>query len=191
MITSCAMPSCFSILTGCRHALFAGLPPRFHGSAPGLSSAERSPQARVSAEEASPLFGVAPAALRAMSRRELTRLFRQKAREHHPDAGGKAEKFIQPAGRPTSLLFGANEPVRLPRRPCAKSPPAGRRRFCRPVACQPVPPGAYDASIGGDRQETFSPVAGGLLGQHPAVWPQLLWAAAGRACRRRRAAFAV
>jgi hypothetical protein len=53
------------------------------------------PRPRVSAEDAGPLFGVAPAALRAMSRRELTRLFRQKAREHHPDAGGKAEKFIR------------------------------------------------------------------------------------------------
>lgn len=60
--------------------------------------AYRPPEAspvRVSAEEAGPLFGVAPAALRAMSRRELTRLFRQKAREHHPDAGGQAEAFIR------------------------------------------------------------------------------------------------
>jgi hypothetical protein len=53
------------------------------------------PQARVSAEEAGPLFGVTAAVLRAMSRRELTRLFRQKAREHHPDTGGRAETFIQ------------------------------------------------------------------------------------------------
>jgi DnaJ-class molecular chaperone len=38
---------------------------------------------------------VTAAVLKAMSRRELTRLFRQKAREHHPDTGGQAESFIR------------------------------------------------------------------------------------------------
>ena len=53
------------------------------------------PGPRVTADEAGPLFGVSPEALKAMSRRELTRLFRKKAREHHPDTGGQSEKFIR------------------------------------------------------------------------------------------------
>ena len=38
---------------------------------------------------------LAEAYAEAVLRRELTRLFRQKAREHHPDTGGRAETFIQ------------------------------------------------------------------------------------------------
>jgi len=45
-------------------------------------------------QEASTVFGVTEEALRNMSKKEISRLFRQKAQEFHPDKGGDPEKFI-------------------------------------------------------------------------------------------------
>jgi hypothetical protein len=49
----------------------------------------------VSLEEAGSLFGAAPDALRRMSRQSLTRLFRRKAMELHPDRGGRHLDFVR------------------------------------------------------------------------------------------------
>lgn len=49
----------------------------------------------VSFEEASTLFGVPEKALRTMTKRGLTRLYRRKAQKLHPDKGGTHEKFIK------------------------------------------------------------------------------------------------
>ena len=44
--------------------------------------------------EAATVFGVSRGELSALSRKELKKLFRQKARELHPDQGGDHERFI-------------------------------------------------------------------------------------------------
>lgn len=49
----------------------------------------------VSVKEAGAIFGVAESELRKMNRRELARVFRRKAQEIHPDAGGDHEAFIR------------------------------------------------------------------------------------------------
>ena len=49
----------------------------------------------VSFEEASTVFGVKKEALRTMTKRGLTRLYRRMAQKLHPDKGGTHEKFIQ------------------------------------------------------------------------------------------------
>lgn len=50
---------------------------------------------RMSMTEVSTVFGVTRAELSAMSRRELKRMFREKARELHPDKGGDHDLFIE------------------------------------------------------------------------------------------------
>ncbi len=51
---------------------------------------------RMSAREASTVFGVSQAELGAMSKKSLTRLYRKKAHELHPDKeGGNHERFIE------------------------------------------------------------------------------------------------
>jgi hypothetical protein len=50
--------------------------------------------ARFSEEEAGELFGIGREELRKLSRRELTRLYKKRAKELHPDKGGDHEKFI-------------------------------------------------------------------------------------------------
>jgi len=52
-------------------------------------------KARVSFASASSIFGVATDTLKQMSRREFSRLFRQKAMELHPDQGGRQRDFIR------------------------------------------------------------------------------------------------
>ncbi|MCI5137365.1 MAG: hypothetical protein D3922_02870 [Candidatus Electrothrix sp. AR1] len=52
------------------------------------------PQPHMAQKEAASIFGVDPAGLDAMSKTELTRLYRQKAQELHPDKGGEHEEFI-------------------------------------------------------------------------------------------------
>lgn len=49
----------------------------------------------VTMSEAATIFGVSQAELSSMSYRELKALFRKKARELHPDKGGKHEEFIE------------------------------------------------------------------------------------------------
>ncbi len=48
----------------------------------------------VSKEEAGTIFGRKYSELKNLTKRELTRLFREKAKKLHPDAGGDHEKFI-------------------------------------------------------------------------------------------------
>ncbi|MHB8809868.1 MAG: J domain-containing protein [Desulfobulbaceae bacterium] len=48
----------------------------------------------VSLGEAATVFGISRGELSALSRKELKKLFRQKARELHPDRGGDHERFI-------------------------------------------------------------------------------------------------
>lgn len=55
----------------------------------------RPPQKIVSAKEASGIFGVTETELRQMSTCDLSRLFRRKAQELHPDRGGDHESFIR------------------------------------------------------------------------------------------------
>lgn len=50
---------------------------------------------RMSMSEVSTVFGVSRAELSSMSRRELKKIFREKARELHPDKGGNHESFIE------------------------------------------------------------------------------------------------
>lgn len=45
--------------------------------------------------EAGTVFGVGQARLKAMTRRELHRMYRKKARELHPDQGGSHDRFIE------------------------------------------------------------------------------------------------
>ncbi|MEZ4528852.1 MAG: J domain-containing protein [Desulfobacterales bacterium] len=57
----------------------------------------RPPQKKRTAgmKEAVTIFGVSESELRTMGRRELTRLYRRKARELHPDQGGDSAAFIR------------------------------------------------------------------------------------------------
>ena len=50
---------------------------------------------QVSFADASSVFGVSADALKKMSRREISRLFRQKAMAQHPDQGGRPRDFIR------------------------------------------------------------------------------------------------
>ncbi len=50
---------------------------------------------RMTMSEVSTVFGINRAELSSMSRRELKRLFREKARKLHPDTGGDHEEFIE------------------------------------------------------------------------------------------------
>ncbi|MEJ2033036.1 MAG: hypothetical protein P8Y63_08375 [Deltaproteobacteria bacterium] len=62
------------------------------------------PKAGISEEEADELFGMGRAALRRLTRRELIRLYRERAHELHPDKGGDHEKFIHLTQAYESLL---------------------------------------------------------------------------------------
>ncbi len=46
-------------------------------------------------KEGSDLFGVTESQLKEMSGEELTRLYRKKARDLHPDTGGSQEDFVK------------------------------------------------------------------------------------------------
>lgn len=50
---------------------------------------------RMSIDKASTVFGISRAELAAMDKKALTRLFRQKAHEHHPDKGGDHDRFVE------------------------------------------------------------------------------------------------
>ena len=50
---------------------------------------------RVSIKEASTVFGISEAELRRLSKKDLSRLFRQKAQDLHPDKGGDHDAFIR------------------------------------------------------------------------------------------------
>lgn len=49
----------------------------------------------VGAEEACKIFGISPEECKKLGRRDLARLYRQKAKEAHPDKGGDHETFVK------------------------------------------------------------------------------------------------
>jgi hypothetical protein len=49
----------------------------------------------MSVDKASTIFGVSRTELAKMDKKEVTRLFRQKAHEHHPDKGGDQDRFVE------------------------------------------------------------------------------------------------
>jgi hypothetical protein len=53
------------------------------------------PPVKISATEIVEIFGVTEANLNAMKKSELTKLFRQKAHELHPDKGGEHDSFVR------------------------------------------------------------------------------------------------
>lgn len=53
------------------------------------------PEKKVAMQEASNLFGVSQDELKKMSKRDLTRLYRKLAHEHHPDKGGEHDQFVK------------------------------------------------------------------------------------------------
>ena len=58
----------------------------------------------VSTDDAARIFGTSWQHLRQMNKKDLTRLFRQRAKELHPDQGGNHERFIELSGAYASLL---------------------------------------------------------------------------------------
>lgn len=63
-----------------------------------------SQNATVSMKDASTIFDETENALEKMSRQELSRIFRRRARELHPDKGGEQEKFVELTRAYDSLL---------------------------------------------------------------------------------------
>ena len=64
----------------------------------------RAQAGRVDMEAASSIFDETEEALKKMNRQELSRLFRRRAREVHPDKGGEQEKFVELARAYDALL---------------------------------------------------------------------------------------
>jgi hypothetical protein len=60
--------------------------------------------ASVSMKKAGAIFDESETALKKMGRQELSRLFRRRARELHPDKGGDQEKFVELTRAYDSLL---------------------------------------------------------------------------------------
>jgi DnaJ-class molecular chaperone len=60
-------------------------------------------------ETACRIFGKSEETLMKMSRRELSRLYRRRARDLHPDQGGKAPQFIKLTEAYKSLQQRKNE----------------------------------------------------------------------------------
>ncbi len=65
----------------------------------------------VSRQEAGAIFAVSPTKLQNMSRQELTRLYRQKAKEMHPDKGGNHDSFVKLTAAYNELLQTRQEGV--------------------------------------------------------------------------------
>ena len=63
-----------------------------------------SPQIKITETEIEEIFGVTEKNLKAMKRSELTKLFRQKAHELHPDKGGEHDLFVRLAEAYKQLL---------------------------------------------------------------------------------------
>ncbi len=58
----------------------------------------------VSIDDAAGIFETSRQTLQKMNKKELTRLFRQRAKELHPDRGGSHERFVELSGAYASLL---------------------------------------------------------------------------------------
>ncbi len=65
-----------------------------------------SPQATVSMTVVVEIFGVSEDVLKAMNKSDLTKLYRQKAHELHPDKGGEHDSFVKLAEAYEQLLRG-------------------------------------------------------------------------------------
>jgi len=66
------------------------------------------PQSTVTMTEVVEIFGVSDEELRAMNKGDLTKLFRQKAHELHPDKGGEHDSFVRLAEAYKQLLRKKN-----------------------------------------------------------------------------------
>lgn len=64
------------------------------------------PGRRMSVNQASTVFGISRGELAAMDKKALTRLYRKKAKEIHPDRGGDHERFIKLTEAYNELLRG-------------------------------------------------------------------------------------
>ena len=66
-------------------------------------------KATVSADEMTTLFGEDAETLRKANKKEITRLYRKKAKSLHPDTGGEQEEFIRLTTAYEELLRGAKD----------------------------------------------------------------------------------
>ena len=85
-----------------RRSLFDDFVREFMGRRRAFSWPDKKPA--VSTGQAEKIFQMKWQKLQKMSRRELIRLYRQRAKELHPDSGGNHEEFIQLNGAYASLL---------------------------------------------------------------------------------------
>jgi hypothetical protein len=85
-----------------RRSLFDDFVREFMGRHRAFSWPEKKPT--VSTGQAEKIFQRKWQKLQKMSRRELTRLYRERAKELHPDSGGNHEQFIQLNGAYASLM---------------------------------------------------------------------------------------
>ena len=85
-----------------RRSLFDDFVREFMGRHRAFSWPERKPA--VSTGQAEKIFQKKWQKLQKMSRRELTRLYRERAKELHPDSGGNHEQFIELNGAYASLM---------------------------------------------------------------------------------------
>ena len=85
-----------------RRSLFDDFVREFMGRHRAFSWSEKKPV--VSTGQAEKIFQRKWQKLQKMSRRELTRLYRERAKELHPDSGGKHEEFIELNGAYASLM---------------------------------------------------------------------------------------
>ncbi len=72
----------------------------------GYRARPGTPGRRMSVNQASTVFGVSRGELAAMDKKALTRLYRKKAKEIHPDQGGDHEQFIRLTEAYNELLRG-------------------------------------------------------------------------------------
>ena len=85
-----------------RRSLFDDFVREFMGRHRAFSWPEKKPE--VSTDQAEKIFQMKWQKLRKMNRRELTRLYRERAKELHPDSGGNHEEFVELNGAYASLL---------------------------------------------------------------------------------------
>lgn len=85
-----------------RRSLFDDFVREFMGRHRAFSWPEKKPV--VSTGQAEKIFGKKWQKLQKMNRRELTRLYRERAKELHPDSGGNHEEFIELNGAYASLM---------------------------------------------------------------------------------------
>lgn len=85
-----------------RRSLFDDFVREFMGRHRSFRWPEKKPA--VSTDAAAKIFATSWKDLQQMNKKDLTRLFRQRAKELHPDGGGNHDRFIELSGAYTSLL---------------------------------------------------------------------------------------